>query len=141
MTFHNRKLKIITLTVGGSTYQGQLKTWNLANNTEDGEKIYSFGGPGEPGEDREETDPDYALEMEFYADWRSEGISDWAWAHDGETVAWSIDHHPDIAEEHVQWDGQLIVKAPSVGGEARTTEMSEVTWQVIGKPDYTRVGA
>jgi hypothetical protein len=138
MPFHNRKLKVITFTAGGIAFQTQVQTWNLANNTEDGEKIYSFAGPGPIGEDREETDPDYALEATFYADWRSDGVSDWATAHDGETVAFVLEHHPDIPEEHVTWSGDLIVKAPNVGGDARTTEMSEVTWPIIGKPVYAR---
>lgn len=138
MTIHLRKLKTITFTAGGIPFQCQVKTWNLANNTEDGEKVFAFCGPGPEGEAREETDPDYALEMEFYSDWRSGGISDWAWTHDGETVPFVLEHHPDIPAEHVTWTGSLIVKAPNVGGEARTTEMTEATWQCIGKPDYTR---
>lgn len=138
MSFHNRKLKKITFTVDGNSFACQLKEWALANNTEDGEKIFSFCGPGEEGEDREESDPDYALEMTFFSDWRSNGISDWSWVNDGRTVGFVLDHHPDIPEEHVTWTGQLKVKAPNVGGEARTTEESEVEWAIIGKPVYTR---
>lgn len=138
MTFHHRKLKVITFTVDGISFQTQVKTWNMPNNTEDGEKIFSFAGAGAIGESREETDPDYALELTAYADWRSAGFSDWAWDNDGRTVEFVLEHHPDIPEEHVTWTGQLIVKAPNVGGEARTTEMSEVTWACIGKPAKTR---
>lgn len=140
MTIHNRKLKIITFTVGEApdeeTFQCQTKTWNINNNTDPGEKLYSFCGPGAEGEAREDSDPDYELALEMYSDWRDNGFSDWAWRHDGETVTWRIDHHPDIAAEHKAFGGTLKVMCPSVGGEARTTEMSSVTWPIIGRPDY-----
>jgi hypothetical protein len=140
VTIHNRKLKTLTFTVGTAPdeeqFQCQVKTWNIENNTEDGEKLYSYCGPGSEGEAREEADPDYALTWEGYSDWRDNGISDWAWRHDGEEVAFRVDHHPDIAAEHKAWSGTVKVKAPTVGGEARTTEMSSFAWPIIGKPDY-----
>lgn len=135
MSIHNRKLKVIELQIGAVEYQCQLKTWTMANNTEDGEKLYSYCPDGE---DREEAEPDYALELEFFADWRTNGISDWLTLHDQENAAFVLDHHPDIPAEHVRWSGTLRVKAPPVGGETRTTEMTSVTLQIIGKPVYSR---
>jgi len=140
VTIHNRKLKILTLRLGTAPdeieVQCQLKTFTINNNTDDGEKLYSYCGPGTEGEAREEADPDYSLTGELYADWRDNGISDFAWRHDGETMDFRVDHHPDIAAEHKAWSGQLKVKAPSVGGDARTTEMTSIEWPIIGKPDY-----
>jgi hypothetical protein len=135
---HTRKIKLIEFALGGEQFECQVQTWNLANNSEDGELLYAQCPDGEV---REESEPDYALELTFYADWRSDGVSDWLTAHDGETVTFTLDHHPDIALEHVQWTGSLKVRAPNVGGEARTTEMTEVTLPVVGKPEYARVGA
>lgn len=135
MTFHNRRLKVITLDLDGTNFECQVKTWNIANNTNDGDKIYTYCPDGES---REETEPDYALELTAFADWRSDGFSDFLWTNDGEDVTFQLDHHPDIALEHVRWAGTLRIKAPSVGGDARTTEETDVTLQIIGLPAYTR---
>ncbi|MEQ4301590.1 hypothetical protein ABNF97_09385 [Plantactinospora sp. B6F1] len=135
---HNRRLKQIEFAMDSVSFECQVQNWTMQNNTEDGEKQFT---QCPDGEFREETDPDYALELTFFSDWRENGISDWLTQNDGELVAFTLDHHPDIAAEHVQWTGELYVKAPSVGGEARATEQTEVTLQVVGKPTYTRVGA
>ena len=146
MPAHNRKLKFITFTLDGTDYQCQVQTWNIANNTDDGEKFYSFCTDGTTFDEadtefREEADDDYALEVTFFADWRSAGISDFLWANDQTNVTFQLDHHPDIAAEHVRWNGTVKIKAPSVGGDVRTTEMTEVTLPIIGKPTFTRVGS
>ena len=132
---HNRKLKVITLDIGGTNRECQVSTWQMNNNSEDGAKLYSFCPDGEAVED---TDPDYSLDLSFFSDWTPGGISDWFVLHDGETVPFQLDHHPDIVGEHVRWAGELKVKAPNVGGEVRTTETQEITLQCIGKPEYTR---
>lgn len=136
MAAHNRRLKTITFTLDGSSFECQLSSWTLANNTEDGEKMFTFCPDGEF---REEADADYALELKFYSDWRSAGISDFLVTNDQENAAFVLDHHPDIVGEHVRWTGTVKVKAPSVGGDVRTTEVTEVTLQCIGKPAYTRI--
>lgn len=136
MTVHNRKVKIITFTLDGISYECQVQTWNVANNTEDGERYYA---QCPDGEFREDAEPDYALELTFFADWRSDGISDYLWANDLSLVDFQLDHHPDIPAEHVRWSGEVKIKAPNAGGEARTTEMTEVTLQITGKPVYARV--
>lgn len=137
MAVHNRKIKQIQFGLDGEQFECQVQSWTLSNNTDDGETMYT---QCPDGEFREEADPDFALEVTFFADWRSDGISDYLWAHDGETVPFVLDHHPDIPAEHVRWAGSVKLKAPNVGGEARTTEQTEVTLPIIGKPEYTRVG-
>lgn len=139
-TPHHRKLKVLTLTIGLTEFQTQVQTGRIVNNTEDGEKQYTFGGEGEAGEFREETEPDYALELTFLADWRAGGLSDYLTEHDGEVADFVFDHHPNIPGEHVRRTGKLYVKDPGMGGEARTTEQQEITLQIIGKPTYERVG-
>lgn len=135
MTQHQRRLKIITLDIGGTNYECQVRTWNMTNNTADGDKLYTFCPEGES---REETDPDWALDLTFLSDWTAAGISTYLVEHDGEDVTFQLDHHPDITGEHVRWEGTLRVKAPSVGGDARTTETTQVTLQVQGLPDFSR---
>lgn len=137
MTAHNRKLKIITLDIDGSEFQAQLREWTLNNGTGDGETFYTYGGDAESF--IEAAEAEFTLECTFFADWRSDGISSYLWAHDGETVTFQLDHHPDIVGEHVRWSGSLQIKAPSVGGEVRTTEETAVTFTIVGKPTFERV--
>lgn len=132
---HVRKLKLITLDIGGENFEVQLKSWLMVNNTEDGEKGYTFAPDGEY---TEETDPDYALELVFLADWRVNGVSDFLTIHGGETVPFQVDHHPDRPDEHVRWNGDVKLKRPTVGGEARVTELTEITLACIGEPVYSR---
>lgn len=135
----NRKLKIVTFRLSGVDFQCQLSSWKMINNTEDGEKFYTFCGPGPEGEFREEAEADYSLELKFFSDWTLAGISSYLTVNDQLIAAFYLDHHPDIIGEHVRWTGSCKIKAPTVGGEARTTEMTEVTLPVIGKPTYTRI--
>ena len=142
MATHNRKIKIVTFSLGptgsADNFECQIQSWNIENNSDDGERYYA---QCPDGEFREEAEPDYALALTFFSDWQLDGISDYLWANDGETVSFSLDHHPDVAGEHVRWTGQVKIKAPNVGGESRTTEMTEVTLPIVGKPVYSRVGA
>lgn len=136
MTAYNKRLKEITFTLGGTEFQCQLNSWKLANNTDDGDKMFTYCPDGEF---REEADDDWALELKFFSDWRSAGISDFLVANDQLTAAFQLDHYPGVVGTHVRWTGTVKVKAPSVGGDVRTTEMTEVTLQVIGKPIYARI--
>ncbi len=137
MTAHNRKLKVLTLDIGGTEFQVQLKEWTLNNGTGDGETFYTFGGDDEAF--IEPAEGEYTLELTFYADWRSGGISDYLWENNEEQVSFQLDHHPDVAAEHVRWTGDVSIKAPTVGGEARVTEETPVTLKVVGTPTYARV--
>lgn len=135
MPLHQRKLKVILLTIGGISFECQVSNWELQNNTPDGEKLFSFCPDGE---DVEETDDDFALSLTLFADWRENGISDYLWAHNKETAAFEIVHHPGTADEEVQWTGNLKIKAPNVGGEIKTTETHTIVLPVIGTPVYGR---
>lgn len=135
----SRKLKVITFSLAGNAFECQLKDWKMNNNTPDGERFYTYCGPS-GGEFYEEAEPAYALDLKFFSNWRLNGISDYLTVNDQQIVAFVLDHHPDIVGEYVRWSGTLKIKAPPVGGEARTTEMTEVTLPVVGKPAYTRMG-
>lgn len=136
MGAHNRKLKVLTLDIGGTEFQIQCRKAEVQNNTDDGESFYTFGG--DAGTFVEPADDSYALDLEFYADWRANGISDWLWTHDGETVTFEVVHNPDIPAETVSWSGELLVKAPNALGEVRVTEVTATTLQIVGKPLYDR---
>ena len=141
MAPHVQKLKKITFSLGTDpddvNFEAQLSSWTLENNSDDGEQLWGYDGTPT----REESDPDYALSLTFYGDWRADGISEYLTLNDGQIVDFVLDHHPDIATEHVKWTGQVKVKAPNVGGEVRTTESQDVTLQCIGKPAFSRVTA
>jgi hypothetical protein len=132
---HHRKIKTIVLDIGGTTYQCQIENFNFINNTPDGEKIYSMCPNGV---DLEETDEDWALSLRWFADWRSGGLSDFLMLNDGQNAAVTLEHHPDIAEEHTVWEGTMRIKAPNVGGDVKVTERQEQTFQLLEKPTYTR---
>jgi hypothetical protein len=140
----SRKLKVITLTIGGTAVEHQLKTWKLTNNTDTGDTTYVFGGntldPTAPGAIVEDTDADWTFEGTFLADWASGGISDYLTVHDGETAAFVLDHHINEVGEHVRWAGSVKLQAPSVGGDANSTEETEVSLKIVGAPVYTRIG-
>lgn len=137
MALQTRKVKIVAFSLDNpeQNFECQVKTWKLVNNSGTPDKLYAQCPAGEVLED---TEDDYSLELEFYADWRSAGISDYLWENDRQTVAFHLDHHPDIPMENVIWDGICYIVAPDVGGEVRTTEMTEVSLRCIGKPVKTR---
>ena len=135
MSAHNRRLKFIEFALGATNFQIQCSSWTLTNNSPDGEKMYTYDPDGEF---YEEADPEYALDLRFFSDWRSAGISEYLWENDGAVVTFTLDHFPDIPAEHITWTGEVLIKAPNVGGDVRTTEVTEVTLRCIGKPVKTR---
>lgn len=143
MTVQTRKLKTLLLTLGGIQFRQRVSAWTLQNNTDDGDKLYVYADPdtdpdGAEAEFREITEPNWALQFTVFSDWTADGVSDYLMAHDGEVVAFQIDHHKDLAGEYVQIAGNLKIKAPNIGGDVRTTEAQQVTLQIIGKPSYVR---
>jgi hypothetical protein len=135
VSLHHRKIKQIVLDLGGTEYQCQLSAWNMANTSDEPEKLYSLCPDGES---REEVDETWTLSLTFFSDWTAGGINDYLMLHGGETVAFQLDHHPDITGEHVRWTGEVLLKKPDVAGTARETETFEITLEVIGVPEYSR---
>jgi L-ascorbate metabolism protein UlaG (beta-lactamase superfamily) len=139
MTVHQRRLKMITLTIDGNEFQCQVQTWTLDPGTNDGDRQYTFCDDPANNSFIEETDNEPTLDLKFFSDWRSAGFSTYLWQHQGETVDFVLDHHPDITGEHVRWSGKVLVRPGPVGDDARTTEMTEVTLQIVGDPTFTEV--
>ncbi|MHA6626885.1 hypothetical protein ACU61A_15730 [Pseudonocardia sichuanensis] len=133
---HNRKLKQVTFDLGGTPFQVQLRNWTMNNGTADATIFHTYGG--DASSFAEDAEPAWSLACDFYADWRADGISDYLMVNDETDVTFQLDHHPDVVGEHVRWAGVLHIKAPNVGGEVRTTEITSVTFQCVGKPAYSR---
>lgn len=130
-----RKLKDTSLTLGGVEFNSQCKNWVLNNDTGDGETKYTFAPDGafvDPADDA------YSIDLQFYADWRSNGISDFLTSRDGQTVTYQIDHLVNFVGERARFNGSVLIKAPSVGGDIRATEETVVKLICTGKPVYTR---
>jgi hypothetical protein len=137
MPAHSRQLKLIEFTLDSVNYECQINSWTLDPGIPDGDVVYTFCPDGATVED---GTPEPSLQFVFLSDWREGGISDFLSEHTGEEAAFVLDHHPDIPAEHVQWTGVVKLKAPPVGGEARSGERTEITLQCVGDPVYTRVG-
>ncbi len=135
MAAHNRKLSRLVFDIGGNEFQIQCRRAEIVNNTDDAEFFPTFA---ENGGFIEGAEAAFAIEAEFYSDWRSAGVSDYLWDNDGVTVPFELHHHPDIPAEHVIFTGEVLIKAPNVGGEVRTTEVTSVTLTCNGKPAKTR---
>lgn len=136
MSVHHRRIKYITFTLDGNSFECQVNTWTLNPGIEEGDRQYS---QCPDGSFVEETEPQPTLELRFFSDWRSAGISGWLWENNGQTVDFVLDHHPDIVGEHVRWTGKVLVRPGPVGGDVRATEITEVTLQCPELPVYERV--
>jgi hypothetical protein len=140
MTVHQRRLKIINLAIDSLSFDCQVQTWNIDPGIKTGDRDYTFCAAGE-GQNSfiEETDPEPTLELKFFSDWRSDGISDFLQAHSMETVSFVLDHHPDVPDEHTRYSGQVQIQAAPIGGDARATEVQDVTLPIVGNYTYERV--
>lgn len=135
MTAQHKKLTTSVLDIGGSTFEAQMTDIQIVNDTDDPEQFYTYDNSSF----YEAADPSFSLQLTGFADWTSGGFSDFLWTHDGETMDFTLDHHNGVTGWHVQWSGEVFVKAPSAGGEVRATETSEVTLGIVGAPTYTRI--
>lgn len=131
---NTRRLKQIIFTVNGVTgFECQLQSWTINNNTPEGQRQYTFCPNGQFVE---EADPAWTLDLRFFSDWRSQGVSHFLWTNRGLPATITIRHHPGIIGEEKQFTVQTTIRAPSVGGDARTTEQTSVTLTIAGEPDY-----
>jgi hypothetical protein len=140
MSVHQRRLKLINFTLDTASFECQVQSWNIDPGIEDGERQYTYCPDGQFVE---ETDGAPTLQLRFFADWRSDGISDFLWSNPNKEASFTLDHHPDIVGEHVRWTGKVLLKPPPTGGDVRTTESHELTLAIIGTLgnglDYERV--
>lgn len=137
---HHHKLKAIIFTIGGVNYECQVQQWTLNPGVSEGERMYSFCPP-DGGSFIMEPDPEPTLDVTFYAYWANGAISDFLWQHTGEVADYVLEHNPGRPDEHVRFSGQLRVAAPPTGGEARSVEQHEVSFQLLDLPTYERVAS
>lgn len=133
MAAHNRRLDFITLDIEGTQYECQITQWELTPpGNVVGDKVFTFCPDGEF---REETDPeDWTLALTWATDWRTGGLNRVLLANQGLPIDFTLVNHPGVTGETVTWTGQVYGQAPVAGGEARSTEMSEV--ELIGVGDF-----
>lgn len=137
MTITHRRYKTAIITIGGATdYSCQVMATKPTNNTDDGDKFFTFCADG-TGEGREETDDDWSVDMKWKSDWTPSGLNRYVELHAGETVELSINFDNDVTDWDRTWTGDVVLKSPGDGGDARAPQESEVTWTYIGKPDLT----
>ena len=133
-----KRLKYITLTIGTVSVECQLNSWTLDPGTQDGDRLYTYCPDGVAVA---ETDDEPTLQLKLYADWRAEGFSSFLWSNPKTVAAFTLDHHPEVATEHVRWTGNVLIQPAPVGGDVRDNEETEITLMVIGEPVFARVGA
>lgn len=131
MVAHNRMLKSITLLIDAVAYECQVTSWKINPPAKiAGDKVWTFC-PG--GEFREEVDQDdWTVDLTWVSDWRVAGLNRILWANRGLTKPIVLTNHSDRPGEAVRWTGEVYIEAPAVGGDARTTEMSEITLIGVG---------
>lgn len=134
MVAHNRRLDAITFDLDGVQYECQITNWRINPPQNVGDTVYTFCPDGAFVE---EVDPDaWTLDLSWVSDWRVNGLNRVLWAAatsaPDEPLPFELVSHPTITGEAVSWVGEVIPRAPAAGGEARTTEMSEITLTGVG---------
>lgn len=142
MPVHQRRRKLITFELDGVNYECQITDWTLKDSDKVGDKKYTYCPDGEY---REEIDPDdWTLDLKWLTDWRVGGLDRILNAAAGQDppdneLPFTLVNHPDVTGETVTWSGVIIAKRPPAGGEARSTEESEMTFTGVGdfpEPTY-----
>ena len=112
MAVTHRKLRIAILVIGGINFEEQCRVINLVNNTDDPEVFDTFGGPASSF--AEAADPSWTLELTAYADWRSNGLSDFLTALDAYRT--SLDAEDQLAISRTRAATALVAIYKALGG-------------------------
>lgn len=143
MAPHQRRRKLITLDLDGVQYECQINDWKLTPPANVGDKKWTYCPDGEYRE--EVDDDDWTLDLKWLSDWRVGGLDRVLHAAAAQEapdnqLTFSVVLHPGVTGESSTWSGVIIAKAPPLGGEARTTEESEMSFTGVGDfpvPVYT----
>jgi hypothetical protein len=135
MPTKTRKLKSLIFVLDGEQYHCQAIDVQLNNNTSEPTKTSTYCPDGDVAE---EADPDWQLQLEYFADWTVTGLSTYLRTHSGEEVEFEIDWHEDDPNWHTRETGRVKLRAPSRGGAAGVTERQTLTLAVLGEPEFTR---
>lgn len=137
MPVHGRQLTDLNFELGGTEYRCQVRSAIVTNNSDEPEVLATFCPDGDYVAAAVGS---FSLDMVFISDWSAGGISDFLWQNDGLTADFQLDLYSDTAGQHVRWTGTVNIKAPNVGGEAKATDLTEVSLLCVNKPVYSRVG-
>lgn len=136
MSIHAPTMKYVSLEIGGNEFRAQITDWRLVDDSEDGDKIFTYGEDGE-NEDQEEGTDAWNLELKFYADYRTPtGLNHYLWTNAPGVANYTIHHNLGVDGSDPVYSGQVKLKRPNVGGEVRTKELTELTLPTVGVPDY-----
>lgn len=130
MTAYNKRLKDLTLSIGAIAIECQVTDFKINPPQNVGDLVYTYCLDGSFRE--EVDDDDWTLDLKWVTDWRTGSLNRYLWANQGATAAFTLQLHPSTVGSKVQWAGSILVRAPAVGGEVRTTEMSEMTFTGVG---------
>lgn len=135
MTLTVRRLKVITLTIGGISVECQLSSWTMDPGVQDGDRLYTYCPDGTA---IGETDPEPTLAVTTYSKWTAGGFEDFLWLNRGTVVDFELNHHPGVDGEHVRWTGQVLIQPAPVGGDRGDNETTEITLMIVGNPEFSR---
>lgn len=130
MVAYNKRLKDITLTIGAIAIECQVTEFHLNPPQNIGDLVYTMCLDGAFRE--EVDDEDWTLDLTWVTDWRTGSLNRYLFANVGATAAFVLTEHPTTVGSKVQWAGNLLVRAPAVGGAARETEMTQMTFTGVG---------
>lgn len=128
------KTAIVTFTTPVlADFSCQMMAMAPSNNTDDGDRYYTFCADGS-GEGREEPDDDWTVTLRGKMDWTPGGISRYLAANDGDLVELTINFDNGVDDWDREWVGTVRIKDPGDGGDARAPQEFEVTLPYVGKP-------
>lgn len=133
MPAHARKLKYITLEIDGENYECQVTDWKVNPPDEVVGDLVFTACPGGSYREEVDTEANWSVDLTFLADWRDGGISRVLWANQGATVPITLVQHPDVTGEAVSFAGEVILRAPAVGGKTREYEVQEINLLGVGE--------
>ncbi len=139
MTVTARRFKTAIVTFTSpvlADFSCQLMAIQPTNNTPDGDKFYTYCADG-TGEGREEVDQDWAITLRGKMDWAAAGLNRYLATNDGETVELVVNFDNGVTGFDRTWTGDVVIKMPGDGGDARSPEEFEVTWNYVAKPVLT----
>lgn len=128
MAGKSRRIKQITLTVGGVSYECQITGYEVQNNTPESEEVRTLCPDGIVYDDQDEQ---WSLNLKGLHDWAAGGISRAVLAANNTTVAFVLVHLKDVPAEDVQISGNVRIKAGNIGGDRGARDEFDWTWPIV----------
>jgi|SRR5215217_1126943 len=136
MSLNVNRNKNISFTLDGTSVDCQVQSYTFDPGIDDGDVLYSYCSSG-ANRTVQEVDDNPTLDVTFYADFHTTGVSRFLWEHKGEDVDFELVHLNDKADQKFTVTGVLRARPGPLGGDVRDNDMTETTFQVIS---YTATG-